>query len=330
MVHTLTQPSAFDFLQKYQQWELGSRKIFNWWTRVQYHEKTKLYQKPGGHTFFIPIDDKMDDHKLQSIDSYVIEGHVIPNMVLFTRPTTKNFIFESVSNGDYIYIVLSMLSQNGKNFVKSYTVLGDSDHKKGEILAEIIKSDIPVTNGVIHLISKPLAVFDRELQFFPYLPVIYKITADPDLNTTYHLGARSRINKILQRETGMYTYFAPKDTAWMNYTGYTHNTLTDILSRHLIVADVRYTMSKLVAMSKTTNGTILESLGGGIRVEIAFADGVYWVKWEKKWVKILRPDYRCSDGVVHIVDDVFAVPKIAKPETKPKSGFWYKLKSMFT
>ncbi|EFA05558.1 fasciclin-1 [Tribolium castaneum] len=326
----MANPSAFDFLQHYDQWDLGPFKIFNFWTRVQYHDKSEWYQKPGGHTFFIPIDDKMDDYRLQSIDSYVIDGHVVPNMVLFTRPTTKNFIFESASNGDYIYIVLSMTSRNDRFYVKSFTVLGDSDHKRGEVFAEIIKSDIPVTNGVVHLISKPLAVFDRQLQFFPYLPVIHKVTMDPNLDFTYNL-AKNRINKILKRERGMYTYFAPKNQAWGNYTGYSRSQLVDILARHLIVSEVRYTIPKLVALAKSGNGTtFLETLGGTLRLQIDHFDGYYHLKWGTKWVRVSRPDYRCSDGVVHVVDDVFATPKFAKPPQTPKSGFWRTLKDAFT
>lgn len=50
--------------------------------------------------------------------------------------------------------------------MKSHTILGDNDHKAGVVLAEIKKANIPVKNGVIHLIHKPLMVVDNTVREF--------------------------------------------------------------------------------------------------------------------------------------------------------------------
>lgn len=51
-------------------------------------------------------------------------------------------------------------------YVRSNTVIGDSKHASGAVLAEIVKANIPVRNGVVHLIHRPLMVVDTTvLQF---------------------------------------------------------------------------------------------------------------------------------------------------------------------
>lgn len=50
------------------------------------------------------------------------------------------------------------------DYVKSHTLLGDGKHTQGVVLAEIVKANIPVKNGVIHLIHKPLMVVDSTVK----------------------------------------------------------------------------------------------------------------------------------------------------------------------
>jgi hypothetical protein len=319
-----TKPTAYDFLEHHHRWKIGDRKVSSFLNRIRFHDRQNLFTRSGGHTFFIPIDDKIDDHRLQSIDSYIIDAHVIPHFVLFTRPTEKDFIFETASNGDYIYIVVALTRKNGKDYVKSHTILGNTDHKKGEILAEIVRGNIPVANGVVHLISQPLGVFDRELKPFPYLPVYYKISADPTLNTTFKLG-RGRVNNIVRRESKLKTFFAPRDSTWPNYMGHNHQELSRVLSNHVVVSDKAYSMSKLEMMSSRDGGTTLETLSGPVRLEVVRTNGTYYIVWDRNRMRVSRPDYECSDGVVHIIDGVFATPK-PRVLLTPRYSFWKMLK----
>lgn len=46
-------------------------------------------------------------------------------------------------------------------YVRSNTLNGDANHATGAVLAEIVKANIPVKNGVVHLIQRPLMVVDN-------------------------------------------------------------------------------------------------------------------------------------------------------------------------
>lgn len=51
-------------------------------------------------------------------------------------------------------------------YVKSHTIVGDGNHAEGVVLAEIVKANIPVKNGVVHLIHRPLMVVDTTVTQF--------------------------------------------------------------------------------------------------------------------------------------------------------------------
>ena len=57
------------------------------------------------------------------------------------------------------------------DYVKSHTIASDLAHPKGTALARIVKANIPVANGVVHLIDRPLMTTADSIK--SYLQVIY-------------------------------------------------------------------------------------------------------------------------------------------------------------
>lgn len=45
-------------------------------------------------------------------------------------------------------------------------MVGDSVHHTGAVVAKIIKANIPVKNGVVHLINKPLMIVEKNVRQF--------------------------------------------------------------------------------------------------------------------------------------------------------------------
>lgn len=50
--------------------------------------------------------------------------------------------------------------------MKSNTVIGDAKHTAGVVMAEIVLGNIPVKNGVVHLIHRPLMIVDTTVAKF--------------------------------------------------------------------------------------------------------------------------------------------------------------------
>ena len=45
-------------------------------------------------------------------------------------------------------------------------MVGDYHHPRGVVVTHVVKANIPVSNGVVHLIDKPLVVIDSDIVNF--------------------------------------------------------------------------------------------------------------------------------------------------------------------
>lgn len=69
----------------------------------------------------------------------------------------KTLIFLDCISTKFFYISLGQVISD--NRIESAT----ANHQKGKVVAQIIKGNIPVVNGVIHFISKPLVIINSNL-----------------------------------------------------------------------------------------------------------------------------------------------------------------------
>lgn len=310
-------PTAFELLSRTKLWDLGHYKLDIFYRKLVGHRQENLLKGCDGCTFFIPVDEGFTDYRQQLFDANVLSGHIIPKRVLFTRPSPKDLPFETLADGDDLYVVILLSGSEGKLFVKSHTLMEDSNHPTGEIITEIVMANIPVKNGVVHLIKRPLVVFDRKLTIFPYLNVMHKVATDMFLNYSYTLGELTKFNKVLEGNQ-MFTYFIPRDKAWRNLQNFLglNRTYFDnfvlkygrsILNRHLVKSNISYTMEDFWKKTTNTNtaNVNLPTLGGILRVGVIEHNGQYTIYWRNKFIPVHRANYLCSNGIIHVIDDLF-------------------------
>ncbi|XP_063906711.1 fasciclin-1 isoform X3 [Zophobas morio] len=164
-------PTAFEFLHFYESFIVNPHRLRTFRQKVEQTKKEDIFKTEGGHTFFIPVDEGfVKNERAALIDGKIIDGHVIPKKVLFTAPTKKDVPFETLANGDNnVRVVISFTQENRGpnniiNYVKSHTLLSDGHHQQGVVLSEIVQANIPVKNGVVHLIQRPLMVVDNNVR----------------------------------------------------------------------------------------------------------------------------------------------------------------------
>ena len=66
--------------------------------------------------------------------------------------------------------------------VRSNTIVGDRSHPRGMVVSRIVRGNIPVQNGVVHLIDKPLMIVARTL----YEYILVRLHG---LEDSYYYGA---------------------------------------------------------------------------------------------------------------------------------------------
>ncbi|XP_033213263.1 fasciclin-1 isoform X3 [Belonocnema kinseyi] len=207
-------PNALQFLNYTDQLNLGQRRTRIFRQRVFNERKEDNFRGGEQYTFFIPDDEGFKPSpRPEKIDGKVIDGHVIPNHVLFTRPTPNDTPYETLASSDNMKVTISFYTVGeGKNktvYVKSNTLIGDETHPTGVVLAEIIKANIPVKNGVVHLIQRPLMIVDTTITEF------LQEKEDGPLYKFYNAIRRhgDSFMKSISSQRNI-TLFAPSNAAW--------------------------------------------------------------------------------------------------------------------
>lgn len=477
----LYNPNALDFIESYEHLNFNPYRIRTFRQHIEQLKKQSIFRTEGGHTFFIPIDEGFKHNPI--IDHKIIDGHVIPKQVLFTSPAEAETPFETLAEGDNMKVFISFSKVPRERaipkgseiiYVKSHNILGDHAHVKGVVMAEIVRANIPVKNGVIHLINKPLMVVDHNVKQFledkdegptsqfcqeimdagpvgkefmrmiehsqdmtlfapsnkawddgnlknmlrdqsrmkdilnmhlvpnkrlymenimdnnrrhvyqehtanpkknlyfnvvmsghnktltvegggvnatviqpdiaatngiihiidrvlgvPYTTVLDKLRTDPMLNDTYFLGNRRAFNEQLNDTSRKFTYFVPRDRAWMDarvaipsaikklfMEDYAYHA-QQILERHLVISDVAYTMEKIKQLTNDTNGgsyaygytrrevdlpTIRDVLTLYVEEK---SDHTFIIHWKGEQIPVFRPNVECTNGVIHVIDAPF-------------------------
>nr|XP_031840103.1 fasciclin-1 isoform X3 [Nomia melanderi] len=164
----ISSPNAYEFLNQSEKLDLGVHRVRTFRQRVIKERKQEDFKADGRYTFLIPVEEGFKPiPRPEKVDHLVIDGHVIPNHVLFTSPTPDNVPYKTLAFTDNAKVTVSFLKQNDKVYVKSNTLMGDASHPMtGVVLAEIVKANIPVRNGVVHLIQRPLMVVDTTVKDF--------------------------------------------------------------------------------------------------------------------------------------------------------------------
>ena len=87
--------------------------------------------------------------------------------------------------------------------VQSKTITGTKQHKRGTVEANIVKANIPVQNGIVHLIDRPLVIMANTL--YEHLCVERTVQVSSELSRHWNIGIQNfnlflaaEVSRILQ------------------------------------------------------------------------------------------------------------------------------------
>ncbi|XP_045469434.1 fasciclin-1 isoform X3 [Harmonia axyridis] len=314
-------PTAWEFLESYESLIMGDHRVRSYRQRVQATNKEDIFKTEGGHTFFIPVDEGFKGDRATAIDGKVIDGHVIPKQVLFTSPTKKGVPFQTLANGDNnIRVTISFTQEErGKkiiHYVKSHTILGDGTHTQGIVLAEIVKANIPVKNGVVHLIQKPLMIVDNTVK---ELLLTYKENQWGLLSAFVNAINESSIGdeffSRLNQAGGKVTLFAPCSEVWrtdqsLRYITRDAMKFREILDLHLVVDNTLYVEKILKDIQKGNFRTPTLNKRHSLYFNVNTIENNRTITVEGGGVNttILQADLAATNGVIHVIDRVLGIP----------------------
>ncbi|XP_076044280.1 fasciclin 1 Fas1 domain-containing isoform X2 [Oratosquilla oratoria] len=285
--------------------------------RVSDLKLMNVFSMPGNNTFFIPVNQALSARRTDKdlIDGQVVHGHVVPEHVLFTRTVMNaNDLYKSVAFTDNLKVYISMenVTLDGEEallyYVKSTTAYGDVSHNKGTVLARIIKANIPVKNGVVHLIDRPLMVVASSIMSYlqevdGQLRSFHKLMRDhyPDI-----------VNELILKEN--LTLFAPSNDAFLKVNRERLEKVTlssEKLGKllYLHVVPRRLTTDEIKERSLNEE----ETMSSGRKLYFAVNETnslMPVVSLEGAGVNatITTPNIAAKNGIIHIIDHILGIP----------------------
>ncbi|XP_017111214.1 fasciclin-1 isoform X7 [Drosophila elegans] len=328
---TPNNPNAFKFLSNAEEYNVDKIGVRTYRNQVSLAKKESIFNAAGQHTFLVPVDEGFKLAARSSlVDAKVIDGHVIPNTVIFTAAAQHDDPKTSAAFEDLLKVTVSFFKQkNGKMYVKSNTIAGDAKHREGVVLAEIVKANIPVSNGVVHLIHRPLMIIDTTVTQF--------------LQENAENGALRKFYEVIMDNGGAVlddinnlsevTILAPSNEAWnssnINNVLRDRNKMRQILNMHIIkdrlnVDKIRQKNANLIAQVPTVNNNTF--LYFNVRGE--GSETVITVEGGGVNATVIQADVAQTNGFVHIIDHVLGVPYttvLGKLESDPMMSDTYKM-----
>ena len=197
--------------------------------------------------------------------------------------------------------------------VRSNTIVGDRVHSRGMVVARIVRGNIPVENGVVHLIDKPLMIVARSL--FEY---IMEEGRDP-ANRLSKFAALIRdkgglfAEALLEAKEG--TLLAPSNEAMekvdrerLDYLLGQDYLRAEMLGLHFVRERIISTDYKIQVPGDGTFSTPA-SLANN-RIWFHFSDREQRMTVEGRGVNasVTEKDIGTINGVIHVIDRVLGVP----------------------
>jgi uncharacterized surface protein with fasciclin (FAS1) repeats len=306
------------------------------YSKISSARQEAIFEKQGNHTFFVPIGDLSRPGDV--FDRYVVLGHVIPNNVLFLNVMGKDNYHSAAYDGT-VAVELSLINRTmrinpeQRYYIQSNTIRTDPKHNKGVVMSRILRPNIPVKNGVIHLIEKPLMIIDTSITDFLNQESESRLSIFNQLVNRVP-EVRAEIGRLDQK-----TVLAPTDTAFTNlnegddnkvdYLMKNVNELTQLLRLHMVLQsvstdDIRSGAKPEVLSSDGQRSLYFRVVGAEITPRLTVEGGGVNAT-------AIQADIGATNGIIHIIDRVLGMPFqniYDKLRTDPQLSFSYELGRM--
>uniref|UniRef100_T1KTC9 FAS1 domain-containing protein n=1 Tax=Tetranychus urticae TaxID=32264 RepID=T1KTC9_TETUR len=287
-------------------------------------------------TFFVP--ENIDNKTAAKIDANVLLGHVIPNQILFLRSTNNSTPYKTKADSSNLTVELYKEERSESDSMESFVYLntkGSISTHFGNTRVKITRANIPVNNGVIHIIEKPLINTDVSISHYlnaesetnevhesVNIPIgegeglikshfieqktistqsdgMFKETASLGPNIEPDFSVEDRLND------DCFTFFAPTEAAWNKLHERDPETYKKLINGSIVEGGKWILEQFLIKLAWPYD--ILASLPG-ISTETTLFEFLKGPQLTLKYINstttIVRPDITAINGYIHGIDTV--------------------------
>lgn len=274
------------------------------------------------YTVFIPDDDAFHkdsvlsaaDLDKWSVDSLrrMVKNHIIRNKLFYSEiPVSLDNLYPNL-NGVDLYVSGGLV--NGQ---RSLAVNGITVQQIQSAVTTGAVYDIPLANGVLHVLSRVLKYFPGTVQGFlaaradcaDFAAGLKKFGLWDSLGKKGPFTVLAPVNAAFDKNKISMDSIGRMDTAKLQsvvfggYIAYPHHIfITDI---GMVYASA-LTVSGSYAMTLNNLGMVLQTAQGGrlgpLAKKMAYLDRI------SRWVNTYSTDYLCTNGVVHLLQQLVVLP----------------------
>jgi uncharacterized surface protein with fasciclin (FAS1) repeats len=281
---------------------------------VRQHNLEGLFDRPGNNTFFIPRITGNENYRITNLDADTVRAHVVPNRALYFRTIETNTEYRTSAWNDKLQVGVSLPETNTSTKagtrIQSRTHKSENrDHHIGLVRTGIVTANIPVRNGVVHIIESPLMVVDITIWDF--------IEANRDGQISRFADLLSNADNVLNRvrdSSRTLTIFAPNNAAFAKIEKEKLDSyLNDpVKARELIALHV---VEGLVNTEQVKTGKVSQLQSLDEKRDLYFGIGMPTDTTQILTVEgggvnstAIQADIGTTNGVFHIVDKVLGIP----------------------
>lgn len=307
-------PTANEFIQGRIHYTTVDTPSETFASLVRQHNLEGLFDRPGNNTFFIPRITGNENSRITNLDADTVRAHVVPNRALYFRTIEANTEYRTAAWNDKLQVGVSLPETNTStragSRIQSRTHKSENkDHHIGLVRTGLVTANIPVRNGVVHIIESPLMVVDITIWDF--------IEANRDGQISRFADLLSNNNDVLNivRDAGKtLTIFAPNNAAFAKIEKEKLNSyLNDPVKAKELVA--LHVVEGLVNTEQVKTGKVsqLQSLDRKRDLYFGVAQAtettqVLTVEGGGVNSTAIQADIGTTNGVFHIVDKVLGIP----------------------
>ncbi|XP_053212750.1 fasciclin-1-like [Panonychus citri] len=257
-------------------------------------------------TFFVPT--QIDSGTANLINRNVIIGHIIPNHVLFLRSMNNTTPYKTKADSNELSVQLFKevrgLDESAVSYIHSSTKGTLKSMRLGNTRVKVIQGDIPVSNGVVHIIEKPLIITDMSV--LDYL----KEESSTSLLKFFNL---------IQEFSSLRSYYSRGDASRpLTLFAFTNEAYESVRNDINILARNRTAMEELMKLHFVDNEVITSQNAATIKEKASLApnkklyfsvaaDRLYVEGDGVKAATVLQ-DIACTNGVIHVINKVLGIP----------------------
>lgn len=171
--------------------------------------------------------------------------------------------------------------------------------------SKIIATDVAASNGTVHVVDKVMIATGVNIVQSALLLNDKKVFKNAELTFLVAAVVASGLAPVLADPANNFTIYAPTDAAFIK-AGFPNAAAVAAAPPAVLQAVL---LNHAIGGGKFTSeqtGTTAMTAGGGTLTYSPFADGVFTVKSNGNATpaKMVIPDIQCSNGVVHVIDQV--------------------------